>query len=326
MALDFDAFDKNIQQHESIALTAPSGADGDSVGTQCALYEYIITKFPEKKCFIINEDPCPDRYRFLKYTELFQTAVNFKDPSPQLWIVVDGGPNRLGDHTTTLWKKAQAHAQIDHHTISVAHEYCFTLNEKTAAATTEIVFKLFEHNKFSLSASIAQALYVGLIYDTGLFKHSNTTPEIMRIGAKLLEADFNHTETAEKAMLLRSEKNLKLLKTLLNNTEYFLNGKNPLGVINFETLSNINADSNDKDGLIDVLFLTPQCQVACLLFEIEKNHWKVSFRSRGPNVAALAKSLDSNGGGHILAAGCSLTGNESDVKAKCQKAMADILS
>ncbi len=57
-------------------------------------------------------------------------------------------------------------------------------------------------------------------------------------------------------------------------------------------------------------FLTDKCEIAALFSEVEKNVWKISLRARRLDVAQLAKSLDTNGGGHRLAAGCSINGDE----------------
>ena len=193
MSNRYQAFIEEFEKWDTIALTAPAGADGDSVGTQCALKEYFNSCYPNKTVRIINEDPCPARYRFLRESTYFEVSEQIKGPSPELWICVDGGPNRLGDHTTELWKQAKRKAQIDHHAFSSCDlPVDIDINDDQAASTTEILFHFFNSIDFKMSPSVAEALYVGLVYDTGLFKHSNTTPEVMRMGASLLELSLIH--------------------------------------------------------------------------------------------------------------------------------------
>jgi nanoRNase/pAp phosphatase (c-di-AMP/oligoRNAs hydrolase) len=84
--MDFKAFLKGIEKYSSIAITAPTPPDGDSVGTQCALLELIETLHPKKKVFIVNEESCPQKYIFLKGSDKFIQAQDFKEKA-ELWIL-----------------------------------------------------------------------------------------------------------------------------------------------------------------------------------------------------------------------------------------------
>ncbi len=319
--MDHANFLEQCKKADSLVLTAPAGADGDSVGTQCAFYEIFKNLFPEKEVLIVNEDPCPKRYQFLPFTEYFKTSADLiqekwkSKTQNDLWICVDGGPNRLGEKTTSFWKNAKTRAQVDHHKVSQAHVIDFSLNNSDAASTTEIVYEFCQHNRIALTPTLAQSLYVGLIYDTGLFKHSNTNPKIMRIGAHLLEFGFNHTRAAEKVLMIRTEANIKLAQKLLSHMHFEQEGRYVWATLSQADFKEANAKLEDREGLIDLLFLTENCEVASLMSEIEKDKWKVSLRARRLDVASVAKALDKDGGGHRLAAGCSINGTQKDLSA-----------
>ncbi len=315
--MDHANFLEQCKNASTLVLTAPGGADGDSVGTQCAFYEIFKTLFPEKEVLIVNEDPCPKRYLFLPHTEYFKIAKNLereawdKKEHNDFWICVDGGPNRLGELTTQYWKRAQKRAQVDHHKVSQSTEVLdFTLNNPNAASTTEIVYEFCQFHRIPLTPTLAQNLYTGLIYDTGLFKHSNTTPKVMRIGAHLLEQEFNHTRTAEKVLMIRSEANIRLAQRLLDHMHFEQEGRFVWATLTLKDFKDSNAKLEDREGLIDLLFLTENCEVASLMSEVEPNTWKISFRARRLDVASVAKAIDPNGGGHRLAAGCGFEGDE----------------
>lgn len=322
MKLDFSGFLKALAPFRSIGLTAPASADGDSVGTQCALKEIFENLFPEKKIRIINEESCPRRYNFLtqaKFCELSSDVVSQPSQTwPEVMICVDGSTSRIGKHSTQIWKNAKFTAQVDHHAISDGATFDFTLCDPDAAATTEIVYRLLKDQKIKITRDIAQSIYMGLIFDTGLFKHSNTTPEVMRIGADLLETGFNHTITAERTLLLRSASAFSLLKDVLGSVQIEFNGKFSWAVLDQTMLKKSNAGDEDRDGIIENLFLIEGVKVACLFFETQPNVWKLSFRSRGPNVAALAQRLNPQGGGHRLASGCTIEGTRTSVVSRCQ--------
>jgi phosphoesterase RecJ-like protein len=316
--MDFQGFLLGLTPYSSIALTAPSPPDGDSVGTQCALLEIIRTLHPKKKVIIVNEDPCPQKYRFLAGADEFLVPSQVQE-SPELWICVDGGPNRLGEATTKLWKAGKAHALVDHHAVGSNEKFNFSLYDACAAATTVLIYKLWQEAGIAMTPTLAEALYVGLVYDTGVFKHSNTTPEVMRIGAHLLESGFAHTDTIEKSMLMRTEANIRMLKSVLDTFKTEFAGKWTWSRIDHPAYLASKGSSEDKDGLIDFLFLIPGCEIAVLFFEAKPKLWKLSFRSRGWDVAALARSLNPQGGGHRLASGCTLEGTFDEVFGKCQQ-------
>jgi phosphoesterase RecJ-like protein len=328
--LDFAQFLKSVSQAKCVGLTAPAWGDGDSVGTQAALKEIFEQKFPKLKVRIINETPCPKRYQFLKEGPNFEISSDVlrspKESWPDCMICVDGNFERIGDDTAKLWNHARSKGQVDHHAITGAKAYDFRLYDPKAAATTEITFKLAEASQSKITGPMAQAIYLGLIFDTGLFKHSNTTPETLRIASKLLECGFDHTETAEKGMLIRTEGAFLMLKLLLENSRFEVRGRYVWGVINHANFLAAGGDAEDREGLIDQLFLTKECEIAAFYFEPQPGQWKISFRARKNwDVAALAKSLNPEGGGHIRAAGCSLKGSQESVLNSCHMAVKKLL-
>jgi phosphoesterase RecJ-like protein len=315
--LDFKNFHSSFAKVKSVGITAPAGADGDSVGTQLALFEILKKQFKSLDVRIINEEPCPKRYRFLKYTEFFEVASDILKQSPQSFpecmVCVDGGFSRIGPKTTEIWKNAKLLGQVDHHALGGENPYHFRLYDPAAASTTEIVFRYLEQSGIPLTQSLAEAIYVGLIFDTGMFKHSNTRPDTLHIAAKLLETGFSQTTVAEKSMLIRSKGAFELLKYVLGQAQFDVADRYVWSALDFAQFQKLSGDPDEREGLIDHLFLTEKCEIAALFFEKNPDEWKVSFRSRNWDVATLAKSLNAQGGGHKLAAGCSLNGSQKDI-------------
>lgn len=330
--LDFSSFLKSLGDSKNIAITAPAGADGDSVGTQCSLKELLEAHLPKSiKIRIVNEEPCPRRYQFLKGASSFEVSSQILKSGPQdfpdTFICVDGGVSRIGADTTQLWNQAKKHGQVDHHALGGdGKAYQFRLYDPEAASTTEIVFKFAKSLGFNLTQSFAEAIYVGLIFDTGLFKHSNTRPETLRIAAELLETRFNHTDVAEKAMMLRSPGAFSMLQTVLAGSKKDFSGKFVYGVLDYTSFQKAGGDADDREGLIDNLFLIQGCEISALYFEKSPGDWKLSFRSRGWNVAELARSLNPEGGGHKLAAGCSVKGNLESVHKSVTESVRKLLA
>lgn len=331
--LDFKGLENVLSKVESVGITAPAFGDGDSVGTQCALREIFLKKYSNlNEVRIINETPCPARYTFLAQTSHFEVSKDLlkQDPKtwPQVMICVDGNYERIGADTTQIWKASKFKGQVDHHAMSgEPHHYDFRLYDPEAAATTEIVYQLAKHWELSFTKDMAQAIYMGLIFDTGLFKHSNTKPETLRIGAELLQAGFNHTETAEKGMLIRTPAAFVLFKHVIASSQFEVDDRYVWSALDHATFARSGADADDKEGLIDQIFLTQKCEIAALYFEMQPQVWKVSFRARKHwDVAALARSLNPQGGGHKKAAGCTLEGTQSQVLEKCHAKVRELLT
>jgi phosphoesterase RecJ-like protein len=104
-----------------------------------------------------------------------------------------------------------------------------------------------------------------------------------------------------------------------------LGGRYVWSVLNNSDFNQLSGDPDEREGLIDNLFLTDKCEIAAFYFEKSPGDWKISFRSRGWDVATLARSLNAQGGGHKLAAGCSLSGKETEVLKVSHEAVQKLL-
>ena len=108
-------------------------------------------------------------------------------------------------------------------------------------------------------------------------------------------------------MLARSFSSLKLMSDTLSRAELRANGKIIWAALTQARLKAFNASDDDREGIIDHLFLTHGIEIAVLFFELPKGRTKVSFRSQGSfDVATFARSLTEHGGGHAKAAGANL--------------------
>jgi phosphoesterase RecJ-like protein len=154
---------------------------------------------------------------------------------------------------------------------------------------------------------MAQAIYVSLIFDTGFFRHDSTTAETMKIATKLYEKNIPFTKLAEQTMLVMSFPAKKLLARTLSNMKIECGGRVAIATLSNRDLKECGAEEDDKEGLIDHVFLTPGVEVGALVLGLDAKVSKVSFRSRTDfDVAQFARSIAPKGGGHRKAAGCTL--------------------
>jgi|688.fasta_scaffold69798_3 phosphoesterase RecJ-like protein len=304
--------EKALHQSKRILITAPGAADGDSIGAQLALRRMIRQKFQGKQVFIVNDEPLPPRYLFLPDADEVFTPESFEAAreaqSFDLAFVVDGGIDRAG-RVKAWFDKTPVKTFIDHHAVSCDYPYTIRMVEKAASATTELIYHLSQCALFNtkVDPSFAQQIYLGLVFDTGFFRHSNTTPEVMVLAAELLQTGFDFTRVGERGMLERSYSSLQLMADTLMRAKTASEGRIIWSTLSQATLEKYRAIADDREGIIDHLFLTHGVEVALLLFELGNNQVKISLRSQGAvDVAQFARSLTVRGGGHSKAAGALL--------------------
>lgn len=301
-------FEAVLTSAKRVLITAPAAADGDSIGAQLAIRKMIRSKFP-CEVYIINDEALPERYQFLPDAEHSLTpetyALTKKSNNFDVGIIVDGGIDRAG-RVKKIYDECKSRIFIDHHSVSCDYPYTLKMVEPAASATTELVYYISQSPMFNytIDRDFSQHIYLGLIFDTGFFRHSNTTPEVMELAAKLLRTGFDFTRVGERGMLERTYGSLKLLASTLERAELKFGGKIIVSSLSQEMLREFSAEEDDREGIVDHLFLTKGIEVAVLLFELKDGNTKVSFRSQGElDVAKIARSLTIRGGGHTKAAG-----------------------
>lgn len=309
---ELNEFNTALKSARRVLLTSPGTADGDSVGAQLALRRMLVHRYPNLDISIVNDDPLPDRYRFLPDVEVVQTPETFKaagkTPEFDIGVIMDGGIDRAG-RVKEWFDRCKERVFIDHHAISVDYPYTISMVEPKASSTTELMYYISQTSFFDMpmDPQFAQQIYLGLIFDTGFFRHSNTTPEAMELGAQLLRTGFDFTRVGERGMLERTYASLQLLADTLNRAELIADGKIIWSILTQKKLQELGATDDDREGIIDQLFITHGIDVAILFYELPNRETRLSLRSHGNlDVAKFARGLTQRGGGHTKAAGANL--------------------
>jgi bifunctional oligoribonuclease and PAP phosphatase NrnA len=170
------------------------------------------------------------------------------------------------------------------------------------SSTCELVFRLIEAMGGPVDLDVATCLYAGLVTDTGRFQYQATTPETLRIAARLREQDFDHAALVRALYEDQEPGALRLLGVALGRMAEI---DDPALVWTYVTqadLTEARVAPSDTDDLIDVLRTARGPDVAVVLKQQRDGRFKVSMRSRGAHdLSAVAAGF--GGGGHRLAAG-----------------------
>ncbi len=303
---------------KSVLITSAVKPDGDSVAAQLSLRQLILAHNDgNTRIDIVNEAPCPKRYRFLEGANEMRTA---NDPDLldryDVAITVDCSPERVGA-VRPRFDGAATKVTIDHHKVSTVGGSEINLVIPTASSTAEIIYEFIKDPawKTPLTPRLAEIIYTGIIFDTGGFQYQLTTPHTLRVGAELLETGFDFARTAERVLLVKSYASRKVLGKVLTDLKTNRSKQIAYAAVSQRTMQEAGAGTDDLESIVERLIFTEGIEVAILAIDLpDSDEYKLSLRSKGKvDVAALARQLDPQGGGHERAAGCNMKGEVEEI-------------
>lgn len=319
-----------LKDSRSILISSTLTSDGDSIGAQLGLLDLILKLRKGKKTTVrlINQSVVPDRYKFLKNSNLIlswdEWLLKKETIEFDLGVVCDGGVERTGI-VQPLFEKIKNCVLVDHHAIGSELKYASRILDLTSSSSCELVYHLYERAKLKVSSDVAEALYIGMVFDTGFFKHSLTTPRTHLVAAKLIETGIDFSKICDRALLDRTLESQYLLQSLLNQMEVLKGGRIVTSYWTLDDFEKIKPKDGDQEGMINQLYYTETAEVVALFVERE-NDVKISFRSKGRvNVAAFARKLNPSGGGHVRAAGCTMDGDLREIKSQVLAELSQIV-
>lgn len=299
MKNNFDEIIEVIENSKSIALSGHISPDGDAVSSCCALAMALENKGKDVSVFL---EKIPAKLNAVPYTD--RIIHTLPEGDFDLFIALDcGDEERLG-YNSSLIKKCRT-INIDHHISNT----CFgNLNyvDGDASSTSELVYRLLD-GWCNMDKDIAYALYTGIIFDTGCFKHSCTSPFTMKIAGELMTYDIPFTEIQEKLFYSHTFVEAKMLGTALENMVKYCDGRLAVSRLSIEEMENNGGNSKDADAVVSYIKNTDGVDAAVFFYEKKKGEIKASMRSNEKvNVSEIAQKF--GGGGHVRASGCTLYG------------------
>lgn len=296
-----------LKGKKRVALGGHVRPDGDCVGSSMGLYLYLKEQYPDIHTDVYLED-IPEAYRMIKGTDEVKTQINDSDVY-DLFICLDcGDVQRLG-FSGPLFEHAKETLCIDHHISNDAFaDYNYIVPD--ASSTSELVYTVLDRDKISFHS--AEALYMGIVHDTGVFQYSCTSPETMEIAADLMRKGINGNEIIDKTYYEKTYIQNQILGRALLESMLIMDKKCIVSVIRQKSMEFFQAKPSDLEGIVSQLRLTKGVEVAIFLHELSPQKFKVSLRSKGKvDVSEIAKFY--GGGGHVRAAGVTMEGSSHDV-------------
>lgn len=297
---------------KTIGICGHIKPDGDCIGATLALSLYLKKRLPDAEITVFSDEitPCFDCVEGIK-----QFNYGFDKEQPEVFIIVDTVDNRIGNGEK-YFKNAKKTINIDHH-ISNA-EGCAMVNYvvPTASSASELIYDLMD--KAYMDKEIAEAIYLGIAHDTGIFKYSNTAPKTLRIVADLIEYGFDYPTLLDVTYYEKTYLQNLVLARILLESKLHMEGKVISGFIDIKTMAEMGVTGKDFDGVINQLRITQGVDCAIFMYQINAVTYKVSLRSKKiVDVSKIAEHF--GGGGHVRAAGFYYKGEPEEILAEILK-------
>ncbi len=294
-----------LRNKNNFLITAHVNPEGDSIGSQLALY-HILKKLG-KKAVMVNHDRVPENLVFLPGTSEIKAELPF-DFKAGTAVVLDCPVMERAGTVVAHLNEIDEIVNIDHH---ISNEYFGDVNWVDAGASSvgEMLYRLTREMGLSVDKDAAMAIYAAMVTDTGMFSYDNTTGETHIIAAELLKSGVSpkqmHGEIYEK----RSASQVRLLGKALSTLRVEENGKLAYMALTRAMFAEEGVNSVSTDEFINYPRSVRGVSVAVFFKESVENPGAVnaSFRSTGNvNVDTIASRF--GGGGHQKASGCLVKG------------------
>ena len=304
LELALDAVVAELSAGERFLITTHEGPDGDALGSTLALHQSLTQLGRDSVMFLAEKEfPLPVEYRFLPLQEVFHEPP--ADLSDRTVIFLDCGNI---DRMPIDWlRDGRRMLNIDHHHDNTRFADV-NLVDVEASSTAEIVFEIIKRLGVEVTESIAQALYVGLITDTGMFMYENTDARTHRVAAELIESGVDVNGIFRRLYERVPEAKLKLIARALGRIDRRLDGALSTTYLSAEDYAATGADETLTEGIIDFVRGIEGTSVAAVVRDkpdSQREARKVSLRSTDGSVDVSVIARKMGGGGHRRAAGFS---------------------
>ena len=291
-----------------IAIVGHARPDGDCIGAQVALARVLATRGHDVVC--INPDAVPRRLLFLVEGMAFiRTDEALKLPDDRTAIFVDCADHaRAGERLKAKFPAPVA--VVDHHLSNVGFAAA-NLVDSASAATCEILAGVFFDNGLPVDAQTAQALYTGILTDTGQFRFNSTSRRCFLLAGELVARGAHPAEAGFELYERETEGKLKLLQRFLGSLRLECGGRVCIGTLPAGIFEETGSNAEDTEGLVDYARSIEGVDIGALIEERPSGAVKASLRAKEPAFRVDLVAAQFNGGGHACAAGLNLkTGAE----------------
>jgi len=294
---------QELRRRTQFVMVSHLKPDGDTLGAGLALG--LALKSLGKKVVYFQEGEVPRNLRFLPEADLVTNKLPADLAKDALFVF--GDMSNMARAGEALPKLERANVlDIDHH-LGNEHFGAFNYVIEDECSTGTCVLRLLKELGAKITPEIATCLLTTIMTDTGGFIHSNTTAEVLRTAAWLVDLGAEKERITEEVFTSKRFEAQKLLGAVLSRAVLDDAGRYCWAVIDQKLIDELGADYEDTEDIVNQLLAVEGVEVAALFKDFE-GAVRVSLRSSGRvNVQAVASRV--GGGGHFRASGLTYPGN-----------------
>ena len=301
---EFEQVLEELRRADKLFLTTHENPDGDALGSLLGMQRILEQLGKDSVMYMApGEFPLPHEYRSMDFEGLLVAPP--EDIAERVVVFLDCG--NIERMPVDFLKRDGIHIlNIDHHHDNTRFG-TVNLVAPGASCTAEIVMGIARELGALLTPSIADALYVGLVTDTGRFMYENTTAAAHHMAAELIEAGVEPQLVFRRLFEELPFQRLQLLSRALTSVSRYEGGAITLATLTRRDFEETGAAENDSEGIVDHIRAVEGTAVAVLVRELlcdeRRDQRKVSLRAAdgSVDVSRIARAL--GGGGHRRAAG-----------------------
>jgi phosphoesterase RecJ-like protein len=294
---------RRLREDQRFVLAAHEGPDGDALGSLVAMQGLLQALGKDSVMFISPADlPLPREYRFFSLEGMIRLPP--ADIAERTVVFLDCG--NIDRNSASVLRDGAHLLNIDHHHDNTRFG---TLNHVVpdASCTAEIVWDLMHGLGLSPTPAVAEAMYIGLITDTGRFMYENTGVRAHLMAAELIEAGVDVPGVYRRLYEGVPLGKLTLLALALAQLQRYDGGELAIATLSAEDFERADAEESYSEGIIDQLRALEGTKVAVLVRELSsgerKGQHKISLRATDDDVDVSIIARAQGGGGHRRAAG-----------------------
>ncbi len=313
--MTLSVFGEYILKHDKYIITAHEAPDGDAIGSEIVLYS--ILTYLGKKALIVNSDPTEHKYSFMDPDKVIRSPGP-EDPLPfspgeNILIVVDTEPGNIGHLGTRMNKDTMKDLLVvDHHDYEDLIPFK-GLFQPEASSTCEILYGLQSHFSIPFFPPLTEAMFAGIVYDTGSFIYPKTSAKTFEIAHKLVlngaRPNFVYSELYES----KSTESLRLRTMVGSSLELHFADHLAYQYMSKEVLLESGAKYEESQEIVNIPLQCSAVRISVFVKENARGVTRCSIRTKN-EIDCLPLASRHGGGGHPTAAGFKITGTLEEVK------------
>ncbi len=307
-----------VEKADKIVIVTHISPDGDAIGSSLGLYHFLLEM--DKQVNVIVPNDFPDFLKWMKGAH--DIIIHEKSPeianetisAAELIFCLDFNVLKRIEKVEPAVRQATAKkVMIDHHLDP--GDFCnVTISYPQISSTSELVFRFICRMGYfeSMNKYSAEAIYAGMMTDTGAFTYNSNNPEIYFIVGELIKKGINKDEIYSLVYNHSSVDRLRLQGYVIYEKMRFIpEYRTALITLSHQELERFNFKKGDTEGFVNIPLSVDNIIFSVFIKE-EKGFVKISLRSKGNFPCNKFAAEQFNGGGHLNASGGEFFGSFAD--------------